>query len=138
MCTKRCLGATNSPYVFCNFISTVLKGIEGIFLYLDDVLIYADNLEDNARIVNQVCEALNNAGLQINIDKTKLLQKSVKFLGFIISEEGTKVDPDKIASISHWQLPSTKSEVRSLISFVSFIRSYIPRVATLLHRCLNY
>lgn len=126
-------GATNSPYVFCNFISTVLKGIEGIFLYLDDVLIYADNLEDNARIVNQVCEALNNAGLQINIDKTKLLQKSVKFLGFIISEEGTKVDPDKIASISHWQLPSTKSEVRSLISFVSFIRSYIPRVATLLH-----
>ncbi|KAF6069511.1 Integrase core domain family protein [Candida albicans] len=106
-------GATNSPYVFCNFIN--------------DVLIYADNLEDNARIVNQVCEALNNAGLQINIDKTKLLQKSVKFLGFIISEEGTKVDPDKIASISHWQLPSTKSEVRSLISFVSFIRSYIPR-----------
>ena len=53
------------------------KDIEGIFLYLDDVLIYAKTVEDNARIVKQVCEALNNAGLQINIDKTKLLQKNL-------------------------------------------------------------
>ena len=76
---QRCLSLPNSPYVFCNFISTVLKGIEGIFLYLDDVLIYADNWEDNARIVNQVCEALNNAGLQINIDKTNCYKNLLNF-----------------------------------------------------------
>ena len=36
-------------------------------------------LEIMPHIVNQVCEALNNAGLQINIDKTKLLQNLLNF-----------------------------------------------------------
>jgi len=67
--------------------------------YLDDILIYLDNKLEHQVYVKKVLKRLRNAGLQVNIKKCEFGVKQTKYLGFIVSTEGIKVDPKKVKAI---------------------------------------
>jgi hypothetical protein len=53
--------------------------------YLDDILIYSDNVLEHEHYVKLVLQRLREAGLQVNIKKTEFYVTRTKYLGFIIS-----------------------------------------------------
>ena len=53
-------------------------------------------------------------------------------MGTIISAEGVKPDPDKIAAISNIPIPTDKSAVRRLLSMVNFLANHIPNVTSII------
>ena len=69
--------------------------------YLDNILIYSDNVLEHKHHVKQVLERLRAAGLQVDIKKTKFHVTCTKYLGFIISTQGLEVDPEKIAVVTN-------------------------------------
>jgi hypothetical protein len=52
-----------------------------------------------------VLERLRDAGLQYNIKKYKFHATEVMYLGLIISRNGIKMDPEKVAAIVNWESP---------------------------------
>jgi hypothetical protein len=100
-------GLTNAPASFQHFINDVLRPYLDVFVtaYLDDILIYSDNLEEHRKHVLRVLEALSEAGLHLKPEKCEFHQQEVKYLGFIISTSGTKMDPAKVATIQEWPEP---------------------------------
>lgn len=54
-----------------------------------------------------------------------LFQRSVKFLGHIISEKGITTNPEKTKSISSWLVPTNASELRSFIGLCGYYRKFI-------------
>ncbi len=67
--------------------------------YLDNILVYSDNeLEHNSH-VKLVLEKLRATGLQVDIKKCEFGVTETKYLGFIISTKGIKVDPEKVAVV---------------------------------------
>ena len=46
-------------------------------------------------------------------------------MGFVVSEEGLKMDPDKVQAILSWTIPRSAYEVRSFHGIVSFYRKFI-------------
>jgi hypothetical protein len=97
-------GLTNTPTSFQHFINNVLRPYLDVFVtaYLDDILIYSDNLKEHRKHVLKVLEALSEAGLHLKPEKCEFHQREVKYLGFIISTSGTKMDPAKVATIQEW------------------------------------
>ena len=69
--------------------------------YLDDILIYLDNKLEHKHYVKKVLERLYNAGLQINLKKYEFYMTCIKYLGFIISTNSIKVNPDKISVVKN-------------------------------------
>ena len=67
--------------------------------YLDDILIYSNNKLEHEHHVRKVLERLRNAGLQINLKKCEFHVTRTKYLGFIISINGIKVNLDKISIV---------------------------------------
>jgi hypothetical protein len=50
---------------------------------------------------------------------------TTKYLGFIISPEGIRVDPAKVEVISAWKEPKTVVGVQSFLGFCNFYRQFI-------------
>jgi hypothetical protein len=71
--------------------------------YVNNILIFFENLAKYHEHVTQVLEKLRFAGLQANIKKSEFSVIKTKFLGYIISTEGIAVDPDKISAIMKWE-----------------------------------
>jgi hypothetical protein len=67
--------------------------------YLDDILIYSENELDHQEHVRKVLLRLREAGLQANIKKSEFSIKHTKYLGFYVSTEGIKVNPEKTETI---------------------------------------
>jgi hypothetical protein len=115
-------GLTNAPANFQHFINDVLCPYLDVFVtaYLDDILIYSDNLKDHRDHVLKVLEALSEAGLHLKPEKCEFHHQEVKYLGFIISTSGTKMDPAKVATVQEWPEPRNVKDVQSFLRFANF------------------
>lgn len=61
-------GLKNAPSTFQRLMNTVLSGIQDIkcFVYLDDIVVFSDNLENHNKRLKEVFERLNNFNLKIH------------------------------------------------------------------------
>ena len=68
-----------------------------IIAYLDDVLVYSrGTLEEHVEHVKKVLQKLKQYKLYLQPEKCEFHTHETKFLGFIISSKGVKIDPKKI------------------------------------------
>jgi hypothetical protein len=70
-----------------------------IIIYLDDILIYSKSLEEYERYIRMILEVLSEVNMVLNLDKYIFFAIEIRFLGFIISENGNRPDPRNIEKI---------------------------------------
>ena len=94
-------GLTNRPATYQRYINDVLFDYLDVFctVYLDDILIYSENKLEYQEHVTKILQRLREAGLQVDLDKYEFHVKRTKYLGFIISTDSIKVDPDKVSVV---------------------------------------
>jgi hypothetical protein len=70
-----------------------------VVVYLDDILVYSKTYKEHIQHVRLILTALRDANLYIKAEKTEFHKQEVKFLRYIISREGLKMDSKKIEAI---------------------------------------
>ncbi|XWX00660.1 hypothetical protein V2A60_008681 [Cordyceps javanica] len=120
-------GLTNAPATFQTMIDTVLRKQIGVFVvvYLDDILIYSNTLEEHKQHVHEVLQTLQDNKLLVEAAKCKFHQSSVQFLGFIITHGEVQMCQDKIIAIKEWPTPTNVRDVRAFTAFVNFYRKFL-------------
>lgn len=120
-------GIAAAPGTFQELMTKVLGNMKGngAVVYLDDILIYSETLEEHFKRLNAVFKKISKAGLRINPDKCQLLKKEVKFLGHIINENGIKTDPKKIEAIQTFERPKCIKNLRSFLGICNYYRRFI-------------
>jgi len=122
-------GLANAPSTFQKYINWSLRDYLDEFCsaYIDDVLIYTSGSQlDHQKKVRKVLQRLQDAGLQLDVDKCEFEVKSTKYLGFIIEAgQGLRMDPAKVEAITSWQAPTSVKAVRSFLGFANFYRRFI-------------
>jgi hypothetical protein len=95
-------GLTNALATFQAYINNILRKYLDVFVvvYLDDILVYLKIYDDHVRDVREVLQALADAKMKIKPKKTEFYKKEVKFLRYIVSREGLKMDKKKIEAIT--------------------------------------
>ncbi|XP_058827131.1 uncharacterized protein K02A2.6-like [Topomyia yanbarensis] len=110
-------------------MSRILEGVENIIVYIDDILMFAETLEDLHKTVSKVLEILKENNLTINTNKCEFDKTRISFLGHELDENGFNIDEAKIKDIRRFRPSSTVSELRSFLSLASFISPYIQGIA---------
>ena len=94
-------GLCNAPAAFQRWINEVL--MEHIdmccIVYLDDVLIYSNPLQQHQQDVSNILKAIRKSGMKVKPSKCEFHQSETEYLGFIIGQEGVKTDPVKTKAI---------------------------------------
>ena len=137
-CNRMPMGLSNAPATFQRLMEACMGDahLTACLLFFDDILVFSNTLQTHLERLDLVLGKLEKAGLKVRLDKTELLQRSVKFLGHVVSSEGVETDPDKIRCVQEWPIPRTVKEVQSFIGFAGFYRRFVPgfaRVARPLH-----
>jgi len=91
----------NAPTTFQNYINYVLYNALNNYYtaYLNNVLIFLKTRAKYIKYVNEIIQRLGNAGLQININKSKFYTTKIKYLSLIILTNGMTIDPKKVQAL---------------------------------------
>ena len=135
-------GLCNAPSTFQRLMEMVLAGLHWsiCLVYIDDIIIYGRTCEEHLERLEEVFKRLRQAGLKMKPSKCFLLQKRVRYLGHILSEDGVETDPDKISCIKSWPIPSKVEELRQFLGIATYYRRFVPEfahIAAPLHRLTN-
>jgi len=120
-------GLTNGPTFYQHYMNDVLFDYLHQFCqaYLDDIIIYSKTLKEHKRHVRLVLHRLQEAGLQMNINKCEFHVQETSFLGLLLSIEGLKMDLRKVQAVVEWPTPTNLTQVQSFVGFCNFYRRFI-------------
>ena len=95
-------------------------------MYLDDIIVFRPTFDETLANLRCVMQRLKAAGLKLKASKCHWFQRSVKYLGHIVSSEGIACDSDQIEVVQAWPEPTTVTQVRQFLGFASYYRKFIP------------
>ena len=73
-------------------------------VFIDDILIYSKDRDEHAEHLRMVLQALREHQLYGKLKKCEFWLEEAVFLGYVVSKEGIKVNPQKVKAISEWSL----------------------------------
>lgn len=120
-------GLANAPATFQAYINAALAEKLDIFVivYLDDILIYSENPKDHVDHVKWVLDRLRKHSLFANLKKCSFHTNEVRFLGYIVSADGVRMEESRIESVQNWPEPTSVREIQVFIGFANFYRRFI-------------
>ena len=96
-------GMTNSPATFQNMMNDIFADLiaEGkVTIYLDDILIYSQELSEHRKVVHEVLRRLRDNDLFLKLEKCEFEQSETEYLGVIIAENQIRMDPVKVKAVA--------------------------------------
>ncbi|GJW81994.1 putative reverse transcriptase domain-containing protein [Tanacetum coccineum] len=79
-------------------------------VFIDDILIYSRNKEENANHLGIILELLQKEKLYAKFSKCDFWIRIVQFLGHLIDSQGFHVEPAKIEADKNWTYHTTPTE----------------------------
>lgn len=121
-------GLTNAPATMARLITKVLgHDLEPfVFTYLDDTIVATEDFATHIKMLEIIGKRFKAAGLTINIQKTKFCQTTIKYLGYVLSEDGLSIDPAKIQPVLDYPTPKSVKDIRRLLGLAGFYQKFIP------------
>jgi hypothetical protein len=103
-----------------------------IVIYLDDIIVFSNSSDEHLKHLRRVFQKCRRFGISLNPQKYNFEMQEGKLLGHIISKDGIKIDPNRVATIMKIVTPKRKKEVRSFLGGVKFLRRFIPNLAEII------
>ncbi|SCV68078.1 BQ2448_199 [Microbotryum intermedium] len=125
------MGLSNAPATHQRRVNEALSNLIGksCFVYLDDITIFSNTIEDHQTHVREVLEALRRADLYCSPKKTELFTTLCDFLGHVILRKGIAADQSKVDRIVEWPRPRTVTELWGFLGLVQYLRKFINGLA---------
>ena len=121
-------GLTNSLATFQTMVNDIFRELimEGVVVvYLDDILIFTEMIEEYQAVTRWVMELLQKYKLFLKLEKCEFEKTTVEYLRVVISHNLVEMDPVKVAGVADWPVPTNKKEVQSFLGFINFYRRFV-------------
>ena len=135
---RMAFGLSNSPSVYCRLVQQALDRLPPGYAiaYLDDILVYSDNINDHLTHLESVIKVHAHVGMKLNVSTCHLFRSKVNYLGHQVSKQGVEMVDSYVEKIKNWPTPETGKSLISFLGFCSYYRGFIPEYAKTV-ACLN-
>ena len=121
-------GLSNTPAIFQGYVNKILAEKLDVFviIYLDDILIYTkDPGQLHVEVVCWVLDQLRKYSLFANLKKCCFYQDEIRFLGYVISSKGIRIEAKKIEVVKEWPELKLVQDIQVFLGFANFYQQFI-------------
>lgn len=119
-------GLCNTAQTFQRLIHEVLRGLDFVFPYIDDLCIASSSIEEHRQHLRIIFKRLRDNNLAINLANCEFGKEQLTFLGHLLSKEGIRPLPEKVDAISSFPKPTIAKELKSFLAMINFHRESLP------------
>ncbi|CAB0030668.1 unnamed protein product [Trichogramma brassicae] len=122
------------PYGLCNAPASFQRLIDAlfgpefeshVFGYLDDIIIVTESFDEHMKWLELVLTKLRNAGLTVNRKKCDFYCSRVKYLGYVLDNDGLRVDAEKVQPVLRYPAPTNVKVLRRFLGMVGWYARFI-------------
>uniref|UniRef100_A0A914VZT6 RNA-directed DNA polymerase n=1 Tax=Plectus sambesii TaxID=2011161 RepID=A0A914VZT6_9BILA len=124
-------GVSSAPSIFQKMMDTMLQGIDGVHVYIDDIVIVGRTKEEHRAHLRSVLSRIKDFGFHVRKDKCSFEKSEIVYLGFIINNDGICADLKKIAAITDMPQPGDVKALKAFLGMVNHYHCFIPNLADL-------
>ena len=126
-------GLKTAPQTFQRFMDSVFRGLDFVFVYIDDLLVASTSPEEHRHHLRLVFERLAEHGLAIHPAKCEFGLPELSFLGHHVSASGTQPLPERVQAVCDFPQPVTTSDLMRYLGLIHYYHRFIPKCAEQLH-----
>ena len=87
-------------------MNIILKGLPGVDVVVDDILIYDSSLKEHNERLEAVRRRAQEVGLKLNSSKSQICKTEVPYVGHLITDKGLKPNPRSVQTIVDMPTPT--------------------------------
>jgi hypothetical protein len=120
-------GLCNAPTTFQALMNDVLRPFlrRFVLVFFDNILIYSASWADHLRHLRAVFTILQQHRLFVKRSKCAFGERSIAYLGHVISDAGVAMDPAKVQAVSAWPQPRSARAVRGFLGLAGYYRKFV-------------
>jgi len=124
-------GDCNAPATFQRLMTSIFRDAIGRFMhvYLDDIFIYSDSIEEHETHLRYIFEKLRESQLFLKWTKCDLYADNVDCLGHVIDDQGVHPDSDKLSRIRDWRVPRNYNDIQKFVGLVNYVGNFLPNIS---------
>ena len=97
-----------------------------ILVYIDDILIFSDNLTDHSKHLDIFIQTIRKHGILLSEKKSEIFKHKIEYLGYIIDSEGIQLQEHISTKIKNFkEILENKKEVQQFLGIVNYASDYI-------------
>ena len=118
-------------------MDSVTSQLEGVFVYIDNVLVASPSEQQHKRDLIQLFSALRRFGLVLNVNKCEFGVRELEFLGHHISAQGIWRTQEKVRAVQRFERPRKVKTLQRFLGMVNYYRRFLPNVAATMWSLTN-
>ena len=130
--TRLPYGISSAPGIFQRVMESLLQGIPGVVVYIDDILITGVSEQEYLQALEEVLSRLEKAGLRARKCKCRFMVHSVDYVGYRIDTEGLHPQPGKVKAIKEAPTPTCITELKAYLGPLTYYSKFLQNLSTTL------
>ena len=120
-------GLKNAGATYQRVATTLLHDLihKEVEAYVDDMIVKSKDREGHIKALRKFFERIQFYKLRLNPKKCTFGVTFGKLLGFMVSQGGIEVDPDKIKTIVEMKPPRIEKEIRGFLRMIQYISRFM-------------
>lgn len=118
-------GVKAAPGAFQQLMDTMVAGLAGVAVYLDDIVVGGKDMADHDTNLHAVLKKVQEYGFTLRAAKCSFRKTQIKYLGHLLDAKGLRPDPEKISAIIKLQPPTDVSGVRSFLGAINYYGKFV-------------
>ena len=102
-----------------------------VFGYLDDIIVVTETFDEYLKWVEVVLNKLVDARLKVNREKCEFCCSSVRYLGFLLDQDGLCPDPNRVTALLNYPMPTNIRQLRGFLGIVNWYERIMKHCAEL-------
>jgi len=126
--TRLPFGYSEAPAEFQKRIIQILNPLirrDKIIVYIDDILIPSESVDENLETLKETLILLKQYGFEVNYNKCLFLKNKIEFLGYVITHNEATLSPRHTDAISKFKQPTNVHEVQRFLGLTGYFRRFI-------------